>query len=106
VSGHDGYKVFYHELLKASTEFKNQATEYDPLMPGSGPACPSGGDGTIDRMLGVTLQAFGEMHTVLAQVIGSHGRKLGWVHDSYQGAEQNTLKMLQDLVTSPVPPTS
>jgi hypothetical protein len=104
VSG-DGFEVFHNELLKASKEFANQGTKYEGLMPASGPACPSGGDGTIDKMLGVTLQAFGEMHVVLAQVIGSHGRKLGWVHDRYQNAENNTLRILQDLVTSPVPPT-
>ncbi|GAB3986973.1 hypothetical protein GCM10029978_103820 [Actinoallomurus acanthiterrae] len=101
-----GYKVFYADLVTASKEFAAQGRAYKALMPEAGPACPQGGDNVIDKMLGVTLQALGEMHTVLAEAMSSHSWKLQNVHDKYLEVEAKTtteLGIMTDLVNSQAP---
>jgi hypothetical protein len=95
-----GYDVVFGDLLKASAEFSRQGEAYANLMPHK-PACPSGGDDTIDKMLNVTLQAIYEMHTVLAQAISSHAEKLDYTHRNYKSTEGN----LFDYMTKTPPPS-
>ncbi|GAA0355501.1 DUF6317 family protein [Actinoallomurus spadix] len=95
-----GYEVVFNDLARTSAEFSRQGQAYANLM--TQLVCPSGGNPTIDKTLSVTLDAFYEMHVVLAQAISAHAYKLDYARRNYQEAEGNIF----DYLTKATPPPS
>jgi hypothetical protein len=100
----DGFEVFYQAMVNTAKEFDQGSSAYKKLMPDTGPPAASGGNGAIDKTIVTTLNALGEMHNVLGQAMDSHSRKLEWAHDRYEGTETRIQQVLQNLITSSVPP--
>ncbi len=96
----DGYSVVMADLESAASTFSAEASTLRGLIPEGGPACPDGGDGTIDGAMHAALGKIGSLSQSLAAAMAAHGQKLAKAHVSYSRAETSATQFSHELLTA------
>jgi hypothetical protein len=91
------YNVVVEDLASASATFSKEASAFQSIMGNACLATPDGGDASVDKTLGVVVDAIALLHDQIATAIGDHATKLKAAHDNYQRQEEDVQKLCQDL---------
>ncbi len=96
-AGGGGFQVVVADLRDASGAFGREAGEFQAIMPESGPACPDGGDGALNEILGVTLDGVGLLHLLFAGMVDDHASKLNTAAVKYEANEISLAELCTQL---------
>lgn len=95
-----GFSVVMSDLSSAASTFGAEATTLHGLIPAEGPACPDGGDGTIDGAMHAVVSKIGSLNQSLAAAMAAHGQKLARAHANYAHTELSLTQLSHDLLTA------
>lgn len=98
--GDGGFSVVMSDLQSAASTFSAEAGKLRGLIPAGGPACPDGGDGTIDGAMHAVLGKIGSLNQSLAAAMAMHGQKLAQAHANYSRTELGLTQLSQDLLAA------
>jgi hypothetical protein len=98
-----GFSVVMPHLQSAASTFSAEASKLRGLIPAEGPACPDGGDGTIDSAMHAVLGKIGSLNQSLAAAMAAHGQKLAQAHANYSHTELSLSQLSQDLLAALAP---
>lgn len=93
----DGYEVILADLRAMARTFDTESRTLSAADSGVGEHAPDGGDSTVNQALSDALQAVRMTTGQLGAVVGEHGKKLDGAYQKYQGAEESSAQLCQQL---------
>lgn len=95
----DGYEVVMADLLAMARTFGESSRALSTADSGIGGSPPDGGDANINGALTEALHAAKLTTSQLSAVVADHGKKLDASYERYQGAEESTAQLCQQLTS-------
>lgn len=92
------FKVVLSDLAALHTNFANEATAYERLIPSINPPAVDGGDGNLNSVLVSLVETFDVLHNALVGSITHHADMLKTAHDSFQRHDIDTRFLYDNLM--------
>src|SRR5215475_951609 len=92
------FKVVLEDLATLHTNFANEATAYEQLIPSINPPAVDGGDGNLNSVLVSLVETFDVLHHRLVGSIRHNADMLKTAHDSFERHDIDTHGVYDDLM--------